>query len=71
LLIIPGPRVSLYVRNAGHVKLDVLSGSTKPLVDDSLRPGIYEFDPPAAGQPITLHLRHENGYETEVAWPVH
>lgn len=71
VMILPGSKVSLYVRRGGHVKLDLLSSASKPLVDDSLRPGIYEFDPPAGGQPVTLRLRHESGYESEVSWPVH
>ena len=70
LMILPGAKVSLYVRRAGHVKLDIVSGEHKPLVDDSLRPGIYEFDSPVGNNPVTLRMRHENGYEAEVAWPV-
>lgn len=71
IMILPGQRVSLYVRRPGHVNLDVLSNPAKSLVNDSLRPGIYEFDLSPEGAPVTLRLRHESGYTAEVTWPVH
>jgi hypothetical protein len=70
VLILPGAKVSLYVRRGGHVQLDLLGDSRKSLVDDSLRPGIYEFDIPGSTPSATLHVRHESGYESDVAWPV-
>ncbi len=70
VMILPGSKVSLYVRRGGHVKLDLLGESHKSLVDDSLKPGIYEFDAPSSNRPVTLHLRHESGYETDVSWPL-
>ncbi len=70
VVILPGSKVSLYVRHAGHVKLELLGETHKSLVDDSLRPGIYEFDLSNVSHPVTLHLSHENGYETDVSWPL-
>lgn len=69
VMILPGKRVSLYVRRGGHVQLSAVSNPAKALVDDSLRPGIYEFDLPAT-QAVTLRLHHESGYTSEVTWPV-
>jgi hypothetical protein len=69
LMILPGKRVSLYVRRAGHVQLSAVMSPPKALVDDSLRPGIYEFDL-SSTQPVTLRLHHENGYTAEVIWPI-
>ncbi len=70
VMILPGNKISLYVLRPGHVKLELLSGDRKSLVDDTLRPGIYEFDPPAAQPSATLHLEHDSGYEADVSWPV-
>jgi hypothetical protein len=69
LLILPGKRVALYVRRGGHVQLSTITNPPKALVDDSLRPGIYEFDL-SATKPVTLRLHHENGYTAEVSWPI-
>jgi hypothetical protein len=69
LMILPGKRVSLYVRRAGHVQLSAVTSPPKALVDDSLRPGIYEFDL-SSTEPVTLRLHHENGYTAEVTWPI-
>jgi hypothetical protein len=71
VIILPGAKLSLYVRRGGHVKLDILSEASKPLVNDSLRPGIYEFEAPKGKLPMTLRIRHDSDYETQVAWPVH
>jgi hypothetical protein len=68
--ILPGDKITLYVRRPGRVKLDVVSSPTRALVDDSLRPGIYEFDPPISGT-LTLHIEHEGGFEANTSWPVH
>ena len=69
LMILPGERVSLYVRRGGHVQLSAVTSPPKALVDDSLRPGIYEFDL-SSTEPVTLRLHHENGYTAEVTWPI-
>ena len=68
-MILPGKRVALYVRQPGHVKLDAVSHPPRALVDDSLRPGIYEFDL-SATMPVILKLQHDSGYSTEVVWPI-
>ncbi len=68
--ILPGEKITLYVRTPGRVKLNVVSNPTRALVDDSLRPGIYEFDPPAPGT-LSLHLEHEGGFTADTSWPVH
>jgi hypothetical protein len=67
--ILPGEKIVLYVRTAGHVKLELVSAPKKALVDDELKPGIYEFDAPASSKGAKLHLAH-GSYEHEVAWPV-
>jgi len=70
--ILPGDRISLYVREPGRIRLDVISPSQKALVDDVLRPGIYEFDPPNNGHgEFTLRVRHDTDFSQDVAWPVH
>jgi hypothetical protein len=64
-------KIALYVRRAGRVKLEIISAKPKVLVDDLLRPGIYEFDLPSgtSGQ-VRLKLNHEEGFSKEIAWPV-
>jgi hypothetical protein len=70
LLVLPGPRLALYVRYPGKVTMDVMSDPVRSLVSDTLRPGIYEFDVKASSNsPIKLRLEHENGYKAEVTWP--
>jgi len=70
VMLLPGNNISLYVRHTGHVRLDLVSGNRKPLVDDTLQPGIYEFDAPAGQKQVTLHLSHESGYEADITWPL-
>ncbi len=68
--IVKGDKIALYVRSGGHVKL-AIALPAKTLVDDNLKPGIYEFDPPAnAKSGLKLHLEHEKGYKTDVTWPM-
>jgi hypothetical protein len=67
-MLLPGEKITLYVRTAGHVRLAVLSRPVKALVDDVLQPGIYEFDPPAST--FTLRLKHELGPSMDIAWPI-
>ena len=68
--IVKGDKIALYVRDAGHVKLAILL-PTKTLVDDNLKPGIYEFDPPAnAKTGLKLHLEHDKGFKADVPWPI-
>ncbi|HEY3295976.1 MAG TPA: hypothetical protein VGL38_11095 [bacterium] len=69
IAIVKGDKIALYVRDGGHVKL-AIALPAKTLVDDNLKPGIYEFDPPAnAKSGLKLHLEHEKGYKTDVTWP--
>jgi hypothetical protein len=68
--ILKGNKIALYVRNGGHVKLQIALPS-QILVNDSLKPGIYEFDPPPnAKAGLRLHLEHDTGFTTDVNWPV-
>jgi len=69
--ILKDSRIALYVRRPGRVKLDIISAPSKALVNDTLRPGIYEFEPPddAPGK-LKLLVQYEQGYKTEVDWPV-
>ncbi|MFZ5433968.1 MAG: hypothetical protein ACOZB3_09370 [Calditrichota bacterium] len=70
--ILPGNRIALYVREPGRIRLDVVSPPSKALVDDELRPGIYEFDPPATGQgEVTLRIRHDTDFSEDIQWPIH
>jgi len=68
--ILRGDKIALYVRNGGHVKLQ-LGAPARTLVDDNLKPGIYEFDPPPnARAGVRLHLEHETGFKNDLAWPL-
>jgi hypothetical protein len=66
--ILPGEKIALYVRRAGHVKLEARTTPPMALVNDVLQPGIYEFDPPAKS--LTLHLEHDKGLSTDITWPI-
>jgi hypothetical protein len=69
--VLAGDKITLYVRRAGRVKLDLMTTPPKALVNDNLRPGVYEFDPPPAGDgKVSLHLEHEEGYNTDFTWPI-
>jgi hypothetical protein len=68
--IVRSDKIALYVRHAGHVKLEIVL-PRKTLVDDNLQPGIYEFDTPSGARAGTrLHLEHDQDYRTDVTWPV-
>jgi hypothetical protein len=67
--ILPSAKILLYVRTPGRVHLSVQSSPERVLVDETLRPGIYEFDPLSSG-PLSLWLEHESGLKTSVTWPL-
>jgi hypothetical protein len=69
-IILPGDRIALYVRTAGHVKLQMTTSASKSLVDDDLQPGIYEFDSPAGASSVRLHLEHGAAYRQDYTWPM-
>ena len=69
--ILPDAKILLYVRTPGRVRLDIAASPPRVLVDETLRPGLYEFDPPSDGNPLTLRLDHDRGLRAEVSWPVH
>lgn len=66
--ILPDPKILLYVRTTGQVRLSVQSSPERLLVDETLRPGLYEFEPPSAG-PFPLRLEHDSGMIESVLWP--
>jgi len=69
-IILPGARIALYVRARGRTRLDVIPQG-RTLVDDVLKPGIYEFDPPAgAEKPLRLRISRDDGFSEEILWPV-
>jgi len=68
--VLPGEKINLYVRRTGRINLSVLSAPARILVNDTLRPGIYEFDPPENAAPLRLRLEHDSGYETNIIWPL-
>ena len=67
--ILPGTKILLYVRTSGRVRLSVESAPERVLVDETLKPGVYEFNPPSAG-PLPLRLEHDSGLITSLPWPV-
>jgi hypothetical protein len=67
--VLPGSdKIRFYVRRPGRVKLAVVSPA-KDLVNDFMRSGIYEFDPPARAGSLTLHIEHKEGYKVDILWP--
>jgi hypothetical protein len=69
--LLPGAKVTLYVRKAGQVRLEVRGTPLKMLVNDQLRPGIYEFDPPRELQQNTrLRVTYESDFFKEMTWPL-
>jgi len=67
--ILPDAKILLYVRTAGRVHLSVQSSPERVLVDETLKPGLYEFNPPSSG-PLPLRLEHETGLNTSLPWPL-
>lgn len=70
LFLLPGDKIQLYVRKKGRVQLDQVEPEPHALVNDTLAPGIYEFTSPAGSAPSELHLKHEDGYEADIRWPL-
>jgi hypothetical protein len=69
--VLQGSKLSLYVRRAGRVRLELAAAKSRALVDDKLQPGIYEFELPAGTHgDVALKLHHDEGYDTELTWPV-
>jgi hypothetical protein len=69
--LLPGKKLELYVREAGHVQLNLIApAETQPIVDDELSPGIYELEPPANGSPLRLRVTHDNGFSRDLDWPL-
>lgn len=69
--VLPDAKILLYVRTPGRIHLGVVSFPPHVLVDETLRPGLYEFDPPSGDSRLTLRLEHEAGLRTEISWPAH
>jgi hypothetical protein len=67
--ILPDPKILLYVRTAGRVRLSVQSSPEHVLVNETLRPGLYEFEPPSSG-PFPLKLEHDSGRIETIQWPL-
>jgi len=69
--ILRGDAIALYVRRTGHVKLSSVGSDARVLVDQEMRPGIYELQAPAGAHgPLTLHLEHSEGMTKELHWPI-
>ncbi|MBI5058544.1 hypothetical protein HZB60_02045 [candidate division KSB1 bacterium] len=69
--LLSGQQITLYVRKPGHVRLELRSDAPRVLVDEELRPGIYEFEPPhAPGARTRLRATHDSDYFTETEWPM-
>jgi len=67
--ILPGAKIMLYVRSTGRVRLSIESSPERVLVDETLKPGVYEFNPPDSG-PLPLRLEHDSGLITSLPWPL-
>ena len=70
LTLLPGEKIKLYVRKKGRVQLDQIEPEQRALVNDVLVPGIYEFTSPSEGKSSLLRLKHEDGYEADIPWPL-
>lgn len=69
--ILPGEKITLYVRQKSRITLTVMTEPPKQLTNDVLRAGIYEFEAPANMTAGTLlKLANEHGYAAEATWPV-
>jgi hypothetical protein len=68
--ILPDAKILLYVRSPGRVHLSIVSSPPRILVDETLRPGLYEFNPPSGDNPFSLRLEHEQGLRAEISWPL-
>lgn len=69
--LLTGEKITLYVRKSGQVKLELRGSNLKALVNDQLRPGIYEFEPTGlSGSNTKLRVTYESDYFQEVSWPV-
>jgi hypothetical protein len=70
LALLPGEKIELYVRKQGRVQLDQIEPEPRALVNDVLAPGVYEFASPSNGAKSLLRLKHEDGYEADIHWPL-
>ncbi|MBU0690537.1 hypothetical protein KKC97_13560 [bacterium] len=70
LALLPGEKIQLYVRKQGQVQLEQIEPEQRALVNDVLVPGIYEFTSPADGARSLLRLKHEDGFEADIQWPL-
>jgi hypothetical protein len=68
--LLPGDKIELYVRKPGRVQLDIIEPMQRALVNDTLAPGIYEFESAHSDGKSLLRLRHEDGYQTDIQWPL-
>lgn len=67
--LLPGEKITLYVRKPGQITLELRGAQMKTLVHDELRPGIYEFDAP--DKPGTrLRVTYNSDFFKETDWPI-
>ncbi len=67
--ILTGREITLYVRKPGEVKLELVDGESRLLVNEFLRPGIYEFDG-NRNRHARLKLTHNHDFYVEASWPM-
>jgi hypothetical protein len=69
--LLRGDRIALYVRKPGRVRLELRTDALRVLVDEEMRPGIYEFEPPNGSAARTrLRATYNTDYFTETDWPI-
>ncbi|MCB9366191.1 MAG: hypothetical protein H6506_03715 [Calditrichaeota bacterium] len=68
VLILPGAKLRLYMRKAGHLVVTRTMPEMKTLLDGDLAAGVYEIDSSASKQTLTIKL--DGQFEKSVAWPL-
>lgn len=67
-VVLPGEKLRVYLRQAGHLRVERSTPDKKLLVDSELAAGIYEFDSTNTVQTITLNV--DGAFEKTVSWPL-
>jgi hypothetical protein len=67
-MILPGEKITLYVRHTAPIKLEQTSPQSKVLIEKQLPAGLYEFE--GGNGPVTLKLSGPDNFERTVNWPI-
>lgn len=67
-LVLPGDKLRVYLKQAGHLRVERSAPDKQVLVDTLLTAGIYEFEATDAAQ--TISVKVDDSFEKTVTWPL-